>query len=203
MGTLGDMKRRIARELRGNREARSQISEAIDSAIKHYERRRFFFNEGRSTATTIAGQLTYEMPSDIIEVDHLTLSTDSTQYKLDRVPYVYFTERDTSVNPITGQPSRFAIFDYGLFLWPIPDAEYTLTMSYLRQLETITDNESNAWTTVAERLIRTHAELDLALRIIGDLPYATALQAIEAQEYLALKRETNQIISSGRIRPYY
>lgn len=203
MATLQQMKIRIARELPQNPEVYAQISEAVDSAISHYERQRFWFNEMRATTPTVLHQETYAVPDDFIEADQLQLTSNGTQWRLEPMPYEWFAERDHQ-NPVYGQSSYWTIYQNQIWVWPVPDtAAYTITLSYVKKIAAITDNESNEWTVEAERLIRSRAKYYLCLDVLHD---AALAQQMKSEEFEAL-RETNREVSrratSGRILARY
>ena len=57
--TFGDMQLRIADELDRPTDLTEQIKKAILSAVKHYERKTFYFSESSFTFSTVAQQENY------------------------------------------------------------------------------------------------------------------------------------------------
>jgi len=67
-GTYVDLQNRIADELlTGATVTTAQIKLEILSAIQHYERERFWFNEAQTTLSTAASANSVAVPSDLLE----------------------------------------------------------------------------------------------------------------------------------------
>ena len=121
---------------------------------------------------------------------------------------------DVSVNSaVQGQPADYAYYGLQLRLYPIPDNAYPINILGTTRLAAISNpNDSNAWTSDAEALIRCEAKMDL---------YENTLQAPELADRMrllihgdlgkpghrgyvyALKAETMRRAASGRTRPTY
>lgn len=85
----------------------------------------------QSTITTIVGTTTYTKPTDLIRLkaitdpalDNLTFEPDYDEVLL-----------DNSANPTnTGRPVEFSIAPTGIILSPVPDAVYSLTLTYYKR----------------------------------------------------------------------
>lgn len=161
MSNLGTMKTRIADELRRD-DLVSRIGAAITSAIRYYESERFWFTEGESTASTVAGEQNIAVPTDLIEPDQLTYTdSNSYRYPLKRRSWSWY-RRNQEAASNTAPPTDWCIYADQIWLYPTPDAVYTLTLSYLKRLDALSAYaDTNAWMTHGEELIRSHAKYDL------------------------------------------
>lgn len=199
VSTYGEMQTRIATELvRDN--ISNEIKAAIQSAIKHYETTRFWFNEVTATALTAVNQERYPVPSNMIELDSLNMTSNGTNDPLTRRDWSYIDGISTSSS--TGRPQDFCIYRDEIYLYPIPDAVYTLTLAYVKSLSTLTlDADTNAWMTDAEILIRSKAKWNLFTNLIRDYEAADRMRDQEMTELSRLSGLTARKISSGRLRP--
>lgn len=203
MGTLADLKSRIALEL-ARTDLSNQIANAIDDAIKYYGRERFWFNQSRNiTFTTVAAQQSYGaadqalIPS-LIKIDDIFFSTE--KYPLDRYSPTDF-EFLTGGTTANGKPYAYTYTDSQILLYPTPNDSYTMRLYAHYKLPSISDNGTNAWTDDAEELIRTHAKQLLYLDSLEDDQGATRM-GVKIPELLAgLRAETSARMGTGRIRP--
>lgn len=209
--TYGQIQTRIADELHRS-DLTSQIQKAIISAVEHYERERFWFNESISTSlSTTASQNYVAAPSDLVEVDKLQITVGSSKYNLFRIGYEeWATEASTTTT--TGQPTEYTYYEDRFYLFPTPGSIYTLTLSYIKRLTALSvSGDSNGWTNYAEEMIRQRAEADLR---INQLRNAQAVQeaammamrgdqflsAAEKIAYLRISSERDSRVSVGRVR---
>lgn len=200
MPTLGTLKTRIAADLkRGDiASSDSRIAYAIADAVALYQRRRFWFNQARATFATAAGTEFYTtstIPADIAEIDSLTLELSTARLKLDRVSFG-FTEGDGATTANRGQPCEWAWYSNQIRISPVPDAAYTLRISYQQILEVpATDNDSNAWTTEAETLIRAAAKRILTRDVTMNAAAEAAAARAEAEALQFLRAQTAKLDS--------
>lgn len=192
-GTYGDMKTRIADEL-ARSDLTSQIALAVLSSVKHYERRRFYFNEGRaSTFSTVAGQEFYgsadlaDIPNYLdIDTLRITISSNS-NYTLDPKTYEYLDEINVGGTTTRGQPVFYSNYAQQIRLYPVPDAVYTMRISGVKALTALSaDADTNAWTTDAEDLIRHRAKWDIYANVTGDIQQAGVMKQNEQEALTAL-----------------
>ncbi|MGL4559846.1 MAG: hypothetical protein ACRCV5_20305, partial [Afipia sp.] len=79
-------------------------------------------------------------------------------------------------------------------LYPIPDAVYTVTLSYLQKIaEPASDGDSNAWTEEAEELIRASAIRRLRRYDLRDYQGAAAAEAEESMHLRRLTKEARML----------
>jgi len=212
-GTYVDLVNRIADELLiGATITTAQIKLEILSAIQHYERERFWFNEAQATASTVSGVNSVAAPTDMLEIDTLDVTYGGRPYPVRRRDWAWYSRlglRDTTVG--RSVPGQYVYYNQTLFLYPVPNDAYVLLISYVKQLTTLSaDADTNAWTTDAEALIRTRARQALKLNYQND---DTAMQMVAAMEaagkdylspleelaYRSLMHSTTARVSSGRI----
>lgn len=169
MTTYVTMRSRIAEELTDSAITTAHINAAIQSAIKHYERKPFYFNQKKaSTFSTVASQ-EYYTSSDLADIPYI-VQIDSFvigSYKSTVRPVHHAEIEATQSGSITAQPNAYAYFNQKIRLFPIPDAVYTATLAYIYRLDALSaDGDTNAWMTDGEELIRQSAKRILALDIL-------------------------------------
>jgi hypothetical protein len=195
------MSDRIADELARD-DLTTQIQRAIKSAVRHYSRERFWFNEARSTASTTSSTEFYAVPSDFLEPDILKITVQSYDYPLIERDWEYLEEVDSS-NYI-GQPTDWGYFANQFRVYPVPDGMYVLTLSYLKSLETLSaTTDTNAWMVEGEELIRARAKWDLYANILMEPDSASMMKQIELEAFSSIKGRSNARMSTGKIRPTY
>ena len=208
MGTLSDLQARIARELHRD-DLTVDIAAAIQSAINYYSSERFYFNEKRWTITTIANEKYYgtstaspgTLPSDILEIDSITVTANARIYQLDKISYNEMDATDAGTTPLAGYPRLWAWYGGQLRLYPTPNDAYVITMSGQYKLaDLVNPTDTNAWTTDAEELIRCHAKRDLCAHVLEDDQTAIRMDGLAQRAFADLKSQTNKLISAGRIK---
>lgn len=205
MTTLLDLQAAIATDLT-RPDLTSQIASAVNSAIKFYERKRFWFNVTRSlTFNTVIGQSAYtasDLPQIplIVRIEKLFLVQAPGQiYALDRYEPDDF-EWLTGSSAGGGKPTAFTYVDQQILLWPVPTAVYTLRphMHY-KFAPLVNPTDTNSWCTDAEELIRTHAKLLLYTDVLEDSEGMQRMQAKIQPLKDVLDYETSARTATGRI----
>jgi hypothetical protein len=191
MTTYATMRTRIADEI-ARSDLTSNINAAILSAIEHHKDERFWFNELRDTASTVSGTQNYLMPDSsaerpLIRADQLTITVNSNIYELELRPHSEIVRLTTSATR-TGVPDYWSYYQDSIWLYPIPNGIYTLTLWYVGQLAALSaDADTNAWTVEAEALIRCRAKWDLYTHVIRDFPMADRMAMAAANELATLR----------------
>ncbi len=203
MSTLSQMRSRIADDL-DRTDLSSQIDTAINRAIRYYASKEFWFNQTTGTFVTTASQKAYGttdgLPSDIASVTYVEISINDTDYRLTPRTYAYIQEIDPST--YIGDPDDYAWFENKMYLYPVPDASYTVTVSYAKSyVEMTTDGASNDFTTEAEDLIESRARWWINSRIIHDDDDALRSKALEMDALQSLYGRTENLVMSKRIKP--
>jgi len=193
----------------------TQIQRAILSAVAHYARERFYFNEKTNTFNTVANQEYYSSSdfsdlANLVQIHGMTVTLGSTKLPVKSVDFEMIN--DSQSGDAKSLPRYFAYYKQNLRLFPIPDAVYTMTLAYLYKLTALSaGSDSNAWTTDAEELIRNRAKADLRCNVMKiddaiaerrELGRAgeTFYSYDERAAYKALKRETRLRMNNGVLR---
>lgn len=208
MTTFGTMRDRIADEL-DRADMTTQIEREIKSAIQHYDKQRFWFNEVRNVSfATVDGTEYYGSSADsdipnLLFIDTLRVAITATdKYDLERVPFQELNSISDSITADEGQPTKYAYYAKQIRLYPIPDASYSIYgagVMYLGDLSVSAD--TNAWMTDGEELIRARAKWSILNHVIRDREAAGDMKAIEKEELDALIAATNSRKATGRICP--
>ena len=206
MPTLTTLKARVALDLRRT-DLTADIANAITDAVALYQGSRFVFNQARDTFVTVAGTEFYEagtdpedIPTDVMEVDALSIAVNGTRYVLDKRGFAY-GEWINSTTTSRGRPLSWSWYAQKIRLYPIPDAAYTVTISYLQKIDIpASDGSSNVWTTEAETLIRAAAVRIICRDVTGHYRKAEAAGEAEMRALARLKREAKQL-ESGYLLP--
>jgi hypothetical protein len=202
MSTFGTMNARIADELARSDLTTTQIPRSVLSAIEHYKDERFWFNELKDTASTVSGTQNYLMPDSaaerpLIRIDQLQITVNSNIIDLGMpVPHSEILARTTNASH-TGYPDRYSYYQDSVWLYPIPNGAYTLTLWYVGQLAALSaDADTNAWVVEAEELIRCRAKWDLYLHVIRDRAEAADMKAAEMDALRTLRGRRDMRVSS-------
>lgn len=173
---------------------RTQVQRAIQSAIKHYSRKRFYFNEKTFTFTTVSGEEYYDLDdaADIetfLRVKTQYLTSGSFRYPINATSFEAIDAAQSGA--VTSRPTNWAFFAQKFRLYPNPDAAYEVTVAGHCKLATLVDNtDTNAWMTEAEELIRESAKRRLYMTVIKEPLDAQASEALEAIALSGLMEET-------------
>jgi hypothetical protein len=184
----------------------SQIGNAIDDAITHYQPMRFFFNETRlATFVTVAAQSTYTASDDtdvplFIELDAVMLSDGTNTRELEHISPTEI-ERLLDSSASSGRPTRYSYYEQSFRFYPVPDIAYTIRpIGLIEKAGPATDDElNNVWCVYAFELIRCRAKLLLTAHVIVDPELASIMSEAERQAYDKLRRETSKKQSGGVI----
>jgi len=208
MATYGDMKTRVAEEI-NRADLTTNIERAILSAVAYYAGFRFAGNEKRGTITTIAGTRLYNtstaspgtLPTDVVEIDSIVCTVSGRDYLLEETSYEHLDDIDPGTSLTTGDPRMWAWYAGGLRIYPTPNAARVLTISYQYVLTALSgSSDSNFWTNDAEALVRSRAKKLLAVDVLNDDELARRMEVMEQQELSAMRKRTNKLITSGRIK---
>lgn len=142
MSNFGTMAQRIRDEVvRNTAVDTTYAKKAIVSAIDYYKHHRFWFNESNSSLTTADGTNSYSAvssgtagyPRDLIEIDHMSLLYNTSICPIRKIGIQQFREvRDSTSTE--GRPYYWSFHGEMLLLYPTPDAAYTVTFHYVREL---------------------------------------------------------------------
>ena len=190
------MQTRILSELTRD-DLTAQAQNAIQSAIKFYQKKPFWFNEEIATASTADGTQYYALPSDFVVERSMTISDSTTTYPLPRRSHIQLDE--WYISGSTGWPSDYSLYEEQIRLYPIPNDTYTMTISYVKSLDELANPEdTNAWMVEGEELIRSRAEYDICMRILRKADWAEFYKVMENESFRNIESATTQrVFSSG------
>lgn len=211
--TYKNIQDRVADEL-NRTDLTAQIKKAIISAVEHYERERWWFEETIDTSvTTTAAQnyVTNAVITTMARIDKVQLTVGGSKYTVFKVPYDEWA-LEAATSTTSGQPTEYAYYQDRLYLFPTPGSTYTLTISGVQRLTTLSsDNDANGFTNYCEELIRQRAKADIRANIVLDekaveeakqigAAGGTFLSGMERAAYLNVARERDERATTGRMR---
>jgi hypothetical protein len=207
MTTRATIEAQIADDL-ARSDLTSQISSAVDTAIRSYRFERLGFNEAYKVTATLS-----------TSADTMLLSSISVRFrKLDRVRIVraagdyldlYHRDYDWIMSRqdvrVVCQPIEYAVYNNAIHFDSMADQDYSLLFDGLKELgnasASYSANDSSAWFTDARELIRHRAKREVYANVLKDMELAAAAGAAEKEALRILKAEHGEQISTGFIRP--
>lgn len=226
MTTLAAMRTRIADDITRT-DLSSQITNAINDAIKLWEGERFAFNEKRYLINTVDGQEYYDLSGSglltsegaatpagemVLEIDSITNTVNDYPYPLSERTQAWFDRYASLPTQYKGQPDSYGIYGNQLRLFPIPDSSgpgvggvFPIRISCLARLgptPLAADGDTNAWLTEGELLIRSHAKIILGRFPLRDQELIALAQNEADNAYTSLKRKMAAKAFTGRIAPW-
>lgn len=204
MTTYATMRNRIVDDLIDSSLTTAQINQAIQTAIKFYERKEFYFNQKTASFATVAAQEYYgaaalsDIP-DIIRIISATVTSAGSKYPL---LYSDFATMDAMQDgAVTSMPRHLAYFGQQIRLYPIPDTVYTMGLSYIYRFAALSaDGDTNAWMTDGEELIRQSAKRRLGLDIQGGEEIAMRAKVLEDEAYDELLAESRRRLPNQELK---
>ena len=178
----------------------------INAAIRHYQPRRFFFNESRSvTFNTVASTDLYrfgaglEITTEFYRLDSVFITIAAQDVReLERVNYVDL-EALAGNDANTGEPSQYAFINKAIRLWANPDAIYATRLTgHIKAAAPASDEEAdNPWMVEAYDLIMSRAKAELYAHSYEDPDNAALMQQAEARALRSLQDATLDKVSTG------
>lgn len=197
MATFGEIQDRINRDYLNRTDFSAETVRAIRASIRHYEHKRWWFNESSTAIATTTSISHIARPSAFFETDELRFFyASSASYSLNRIDMKDLLEMRAGAQTV-GQPTHYAEWGERYELFPIPDSAWTITVHGFQQLAALSGTaDTNAWTSAAEDLIVYHAT---------KLMWATVLRnANEARIYADLERNAlNELRTANESRILY
>lgn len=203
--TLAQLRARIQDDLLDSYVTDAQTNTAINRAIIHYQSKPVWFTQTSGTFATVADQQSYTtsdgLADDILQIDYMEYAQGSNLYKL-RPTTFNNLQAFTSSSADNGQPFDFAWGVNKLWLYPIPDAAYTVTYYYRKKYDELSaDGDNNDWTNNAEDLIEARATWWLHNRITKDKDEAQVAKAEEMEALKALHTKERMLQPANRLVP--
>lgn len=199
--------------LRTSSDDETAIRTKITAAIRHYQPKRFWFNESRAvTFSTVSGTDLYrfgaglEITTEFYRIDGVYVVEGGRQHGIRSVDY---SDLETLIEttPQQGRPFQRAFINKALRFYPCPDAIYTVRATgHVKLAAPASDAEAdNAWMTEAYDLIMSRAKAELYVHRWSDDTQANALLplavAAEKEAFSALKDATGAKIGTGQLVP--
>jgi hypothetical protein len=166
------------------------IKRSMISAIRFYRDTRFDFNEATGTFSTVDGQAVYDntdYPSKLLYIDVAEITVSGgmhilTAKTMGEIRGLRYASTDKSI------PYCYSWSRRVLDIYPTPDAIYTITLDYVKDIGTpsyeydgtdwnfydqegvaITDSWTSSWLTDGHELLTSRVEWDLWTHIYKDL----------------------------------
>lgn len=204
MATLGTMKTRIANEL-ARTDLTAEIADAIASAIAYHDTGAWWFNETSATFNTSSGTDEYPAAtatfmSSLISPDAVTATVSGQKEPLRQISWQEMVAKRWDSTP-AGPPTQYAMYQQKFYVYPVPDATYTVTVYFAGLLGApSSDGVANAWTTEAEELTRTRAKIILFEDVIREAESSVDISRLRMREQealAALRRMNNARLGTG------
>ncbi len=216
--TFGDMQARIVDEIQ-RADLSSQIQAKILQAISEYEQERFVFNEQVFTMNTVNGQEYYPVSTslldingnplpagsdgstvELLEVDNATVLVTFQPYNVFPRSMAWIDARQPPSQIYKGIPYYYCIYNDQIRLYPIPNGVYTMHFDGLfRFPNLVASNDTNAWMTEGQHLIRAQAKLLLYRDVLRDVGSAQIAESERDDALESLQRKSEAKLSSGTL----
>lgn len=186
MATYATLKTRIIAETHRS-DLSSTFATVLDQhvadAVAEFAHERFYFNTVRATANTVASTATVALPAGVRIADRVFYSGELRKVDLTDIP----EEQEGGV------PTAWADYASGIWLDPIPDAIYALTLVGILNVAAPTlDADDNIWTNQAAKLICKQTQATLFRDVFRDTEQAAIEFAAAQMELKRLKRESGR-----------
>ncbi len=199
MSTLADLKSAIESDLHRT-DKTAEIATAISAAVRHYERKNWWFLEGKATMSTTSSTAVYSSPPDFKGADSMLIQISGSNVPIYRTHYSEIDEKDTGTQD--GPPSEWAYYQEGIRFYPPPDQMYLITLSYRKQLDSMTASSSVAWTNEAFDLIRYRSEWDIYAHHLRTPEQAAICKQSESEAFGSLELDNLNRVSTGSIKKH-
>jgi hypothetical protein len=210
------------------------IKRAMCSALEWYKTHRFWFNTDTFKMLTVEDQQDYAregttgveagygFPADLVRLDNLRVTVNSSKYPLLRKNWIFLRSLDTSTN-ISGYPEFYAIHDEKIHIYPRPNAtDLVIDGDYVKDVGTprcvyssgewvLKDEDGNTtgltWTSpmlqYCEELIRHRTKADLYANYIIDIERSNACRMQEHEALDHLQVRSDWLTDPGHPMPWY
>lgn len=175
----------------------------INAAIRHYQPKRFWFNESRAvTFNTVASTAVYTFATigtEFYKIDGVYLTNGSAITELERVNY---TELEPGqATPTEAAPLAYAYIAKSIRLYDVPDAIYAVRLTGHIKIEApASDAEAdNIWMTEAYDLIMSRAKAELYAHRYEDYSAAQIMRAAEGDALSRLLAATHSNVALGHL----
>ena len=212
MATIQETVTRICDDMsRPESELGAIVQREILTAIRHYEHRRFTFNEMTLSPillpgteypySTLLGPASLSV-EDIFAIDGFGVTSNNRQYALYREnwPVVFDLDQLGTSSQI---PSFYCTFEKKLTLYPRLSVTLSADIQAHVKLTTLLSRSgaptTNAWLTDAEELIRNRATGMVLQKKLDEFEKAGLYRQMELDELARLQREAHVVQSTGKL----
>lgn len=187
----------------------TQITDAVEIAIKAYEEEPFWFNTVYRSSATLSSSLANialsSLTTRFLNFDRIRINSGGTaDIDLYRRDYAWIMTRQDA--PTYAIPMEYCIYDEKLMFDSYADQNRTLHMDGVVSLGNTASNsysvaDTTAWFNEARELIRHRAKREIYLHVLKDAEMAAAAKVSEDDAFNTLKSKSNQRASTGFLRP--
>ena len=209
MANLGDLKQRIISETTRDDLADDlavQFQNVIARAIDQYAAERWWFNESRQLTTTTPGIQTVPYPTGARIIDGFYLEQNSGNNRWPITARSIDEFERLSQPSTTGQPTDYLIKNLLVYLYPTPNAAYSLAWDLIIDVAPplVADTDQNFWTNQGQDLIVAQSKIRLYrdyLSAVATDPRLTLARGQEQEAYSRLRAESSRRTATGRLQP--
>lgn len=180
----------------------SQVAAALNDALRYWKIRRFWFNTASEDLTLTQGDPLIPLPDDfLVELpmnDGFVIA-----YGQMRWPLIKKNPRDYDnvyLEAGNGLPYIYTVKAQEYFCYYIPDQNYTVRVYYLKQyVDLVGNNDTNDFTTYAERLLELWALANLIAELRQDDKMEAYYRSAAMDEYNNLGVFNAKVNSPGHL----
>lgn len=200
MSTFIEVQNRIENDFL-NRAFGAETKRAIKAAIRHFERRRWDFNETSTALTTSSGQSFVTLPDNFLVLDDLRIVLNGEYIPLIRREPQFI--RDMNTAQVHDQPTDYAIYQKRIEMALIPDSAYSLPVYYIKSLPALSaDADSNQWISGGmEDVIAYHAAKLMWGTVIRNDKEAGKYALLERDALVNMESYNEQRFTPGTLKP--
>lgn len=206
MATLADLRSRIIAETNRD-DLEDELSGALDMciqrAIDFHATSRFFFNEARLTAVTVADNQYVALPAGLRFIDQLSVTVGSNSYPM-RMQSYEVIETWNGYATSAGQPTDFSVSQGQVRLYPLPNTVYPLIFLGVSDVTPPLDYDvpesTNAWLTYGYDLIAARVRYLLYRDYFKDDNQANIALGSEQEALADLRMQASRLLGTGRMR---
>lgn len=202
MATYGQAVDQILSELaKTETSITSFVQQELLQAVDFYSTTRFWFNETNIQFVTSLSSVYYPLgASGALEIDSVVITIGGIKYDLREENYAVLNELD--LGNTFGQPTRYAWWMENVRLYPVPNASWTVDVSYQQRFATLSaSGDSNAFLTHGLEMIKARVHKNLNAIRYDNPSKARAAEMIENNAYTRLILQTEKLLMTGKISP--
>ena len=205
MATFGEMQTSVSKRLLDPENvavSSSDVADSINSSIKYWKFRRFWFNEVNDNVTLTIENGTLPVTGDFL-VSTMKDDGFNVEYSDQRYPLKKISQSEYDgawLGNGFGIPKYYARIGTTYQVYPLPDRAYTVNRHYIKDYGDLTDTaETNDFTINADRLIELWTLANMSAEFRQDTVMETYYRAAADDEYRNLRVMTDKSNSTGRL----